>query len=110
MVVERKGGAPPYNYPGNRFSINVANWDVPATFGNQLVESIHRGAGEGNGGRIFDVTGDGREEVVMLTHDKKIAVYFNDEPANVPRRGNQWGYRSCAQVGSTIYNYPLPCR
>ncbi len=77
-----------------------------ARTGACLMETAHRGLGEAMV-RIFDVTGDGREEVIVW-NDKQIAVYGNEAPAVhvIPTKRYDRAYLLRSRHGSFVYNYP----
>ncbi|MBN2309780.1 MAG: hypothetical protein JXR94_12460 [Candidatus Hydrogenedentes bacterium] len=74
--------------------------------GVRLMETAHRGNGEGMG-RVFDVSGDGREEVIVWNLNE-IAIYWNpDAPAGpVPLKRAARDYLLRSRHGSFVYNYP----
>ena len=93
MLVERGVRRP-------RVSVNDART------GRRLLETTHRGMGEGMA-RVFDIAGDGREEVIVWNRDE-IAIYWNPEPPPrpVPPRRTRRDYLLRSRHGSFVYNYP----
>ena len=83
-----------------RISVNDART------GARLMETHHRGNGEGMG-RVFDVSGDGREEVVIWDLNE-IAIYWNPKTARkeVPSKRSDRAYLLRSRHGSFVYNYP----
>jgi len=72
--------------------------------GRLLMETAHRGNGEGMA-RIFDVSGDGREEVVVWNR-AQIAIYWNGGTSTAPMKRTDRAYMLRSRHGSFVYNYP----
>ncbi len=93
MLIERHDRNP-------RVSVNVART------GELIFETTHRGIGEAMA-RVFDIAGDGREEVIVWNREE-VAIYWNADPVDepVPPKRTQRDYMLRSRHGSFVDNYP----
>ena len=77
-----------------------------ARTGKCLLETSHHGLGEGMI-RILDVSGDGREEVLVWNREE-MAIYFNTDAPHTPVQPKRHchDYLLRSRHGSFVYNYP----